>query len=93
LIINQIIEALEDLLGVTIPDRIIALLIAAIDIDAIVADIIADVEVSLGILEACLPPTTPINGAGVGSFIGLQPPTTQQDSQVFTFGDSMLQMR
>ena len=51
-------------MGIQVTPTLLATIIASIDIDAIVADIIANVEVSLGILEECLgleptpPPTT-----------------------------------
>jgi hypothetical protein len=58
------IGAALNALGIQVTPTLIATIIASIDIDAIVADIISNVEVSLGILEECLaleptpPPTT-----------------------------------
>ena len=47
-------------LGIQVTPTLLATIIASIDIDAIVADLIANVEVSLGILEECLDlPATP----------------------------------
>lgn len=50
-------------MGIQVTPTLLATIIASIDIDAIVDDIIANVEASLGILEECLgleptPPTT-----------------------------------
>jgi len=74
LLITQIIEALH----IQIPPEFIQFIIDHIDIDAIVAQIIANVEVSLGILQDCLglPPTTPTPGEA--GLVGLQIPTVQQ---------------
>jgi hypothetical protein len=57
------IGAALNALGIQVTPTLLATIISSIDIDAIVADIIANVEVSLGILEECLgleptPPTT-----------------------------------
>ena len=54
LLINQLIEALESILGVEIPDRFIDLILNSVDYDSIIAQILANVEVSLDILQACL---------------------------------------
>ena len=59
-LVLTIVAAINDLLGTSIvltPEEVID----AVDIDAIVAQITANVQVSLGILEACLdlPPTPP----------------------------------
>jgi hypothetical protein len=93
-IVLTIVAAINDLVGGTIIDWTAEEVIEAVDIQAIVDQIIANVEVSLGILETCLglPPTPPVNGAGVGSIIGLQLPTIQQNSQVLPFGESTLQL-
>jgi hypothetical protein len=61
-LVLQIGAALNSL-GIQVTPTLLATIIASIDIDAIVADIIANVEVSLEILEECLgleptPPTT-----------------------------------
>jgi hypothetical protein len=73
--------------------------IEAVDIQAIVDQIIANVDVSLGILEACLdlPPTT--DSIIAGSAIGTAPlqlptaqqmnPTIQQNGQVLALDDLM----
>ena len=63
-LINQIAIAINKITGIPVDQQLIDAIIASIDIDAIVAQIIANVQVSLGILEACLgqvpppPPTT-----------------------------------
>ena len=63
-IINQIAITISKITGIPVNQQLIDAIIASIDIDAIVAQIIANVQVSLGILEACLdqvpppPPTT-----------------------------------
>ena len=61
LLVNQIVAAIEEITGTDIPASVIAFIITLVDIDAIVDDITANVNVSLGILEACLglPPTPP----------------------------------
>jgi hypothetical protein len=87
LLITQIIEALEDILGFEISAELVALIIAAVDIDAIVDDIIADVEVSLGILQACLGLDSTGGGGGLVPLqiptVQQMNPTIQQNSQVF----------
>ena len=62
-LVNQIVIAIETITGDTIDPSLINEIIANIDIDAIVAQITANVQVSLGILEACLglPPIPPID--------------------------------
>jgi hypothetical protein len=57
LLVNQIAEAIEDITGDTIPPQLLAAIIAGVDIDIIVAQIIANVQVSLEILEVCLEQT------------------------------------
>jgi hypothetical protein len=98
-IVLTIVAAINDLVGGTIIDWTAEEVIEAVDIDAIVDQIIANVEVSLGILETCLglPPTPPVNGAGIGSVIGLQIPTIHQMNPTIlqnslTSGDSMIQL-
>jgi hypothetical protein len=105
LLVNQIIEALEDILRITIPDAIIDLIIGAIDIDAIVADINANVLVSLGILELCLgldldldaatatPTPSTFQLPQMNPTIQQMNPTIQQNSQVLPSGDPMLQLQ
>jgi hypothetical protein len=53
-IVLTIVAAINDLVGGNIIDWTAEEVIEAVDIDAIVDQIIANVEVSLGILEACL---------------------------------------
>jgi hypothetical protein len=98
-IVLTIAQAINDLLGIPLIDLTAAEIIDAVDIDAIVAQITANVEVSLGILETCLglPPTTPIDGAGGSSLIASQIPTIQQMNPTIlqnslTSGESMLQV-
>ncbi len=64
LLVNQIVEAIEDITGDTIPPELLAAIIAGVDIDAIVAQITENVQVSLEILEECLEllPPTPVEG-------------------------------
>ena len=63
-IVNQIAIAINEITGIPITPELIDEIIASIDIDDIVAQITANVQVSLEILEACLgqvpppPPTT-----------------------------------
>ena len=99
-IVLTIAQAINDLLGIPLIELTAEEIIEAVDIDAIVAQITANVEVSLGILETCLglPSSPPVDGAG--SIIGLQIPTIQQmnptilqNSQVLPSGESMLQLR
>jgi hypothetical protein len=103
-LITQLIANLETILHITIPDALITAIIDRVDIDAIVAEILVNVEVSLGILEDCLglPPTTDgVAGGGAAGFAPLQLPTIQQmnptiqqqNSQVLPSGDPMLQLQ
>ena len=66
-LVNQIAIAVSDITGEPIDQALIDEILAGIDIDAIVDQITAKVQVSLGILEACLelipPPPPPIEGA------------------------------
>ncbi len=63
-LINQIAITISKITGHPVDQQLIDAIIASIDIDDIVAQITANVQVSLGILEACLgqvpppPPTT-----------------------------------
>ncbi len=103
LLINQLVEAIEAITGITIPPQLISLIIGFVDIDAIVEDIVANVEVSLGILQACL--GLEVTAASVGGGAELAPltiPTVQQmnptiqqqNSQVLApSGDPMLQLQ
>ena len=80
-LINQLIANLETILHITIPDTLITAIIDRVDIDAIVAEILVNVEVSLGILEDCLglPPITDgVAGGGAAGLAPLQLPTIQQ---------------
>jgi hypothetical protein len=96
-LITQLIANLETILHITIPDALITAIIDRVDIDAIVAEILVNVEVSLGILEDCLglPPTTDgVAGGGAAGLAPLQLPTIQQqNSQVLPSGDPMLQLQ
>jgi hypothetical protein len=103
IILTQILETISTLLfgGGPIPPGLITSILDRIDIDSIVAQITANVEVSLGILEACL--GLEVNGAGIAppqALTGLQlptiqqmNPTIQQNSQVLPSGDPMLQLQ
>jgi len=107
LLINQLVEAIEAITHITIDQTLINLIIGFVDIDAIVAQITANVEVSLGILQDCLgldgtPPTNGVVGGSSVSIAPLQLPTVQQmnptiqqqDSQVLApSGDPMLQLQ
>jgi collagen triple helix repeat protein len=98
-IVLTIVGTINDLVGFPIIDWTAEEVIEAVDIQAIVDQIIANVDVSLGILEACLdlPPTT--DGVVAGSSIGVAPlqlptvqqmnPTIQQNGQVLSMGDLM----
>jgi len=61
-VINQIAITISEITGIPVNQQLIDAIIASIDIDAIVAQIIANVQVSLEILEKCLgqvpPPPT-----------------------------------
>ena len=63
-VINQIAITISKITGIPVDQQLIDAIIASIDIDTIVAQIIANVQVSLEILETCLgqvpppPPTT-----------------------------------
>jgi hypothetical protein len=98
-IVLTIVGAINDLIGFPLIDWTPEEVIEAVDIQAIVDQIIANVDVSLGILEACLdlPPTT--DGVVSGSTVSapLQLPTIQQMNPTIlqnslTSGESMLQV-
>ena len=60
-LVNQIAIAINELTGIPITPELIDEILASIDIDDIVSQITANVQVSLEILEACLdliPPPT-----------------------------------
>ena len=82
LLVNQIIDAIETITtpGIPLTPAQIAAIIASVDIDSIIAQITANVEVSLGIINACLGvevATTP-GAAGGAGILPLQLPTIQQ---------------
>jgi hypothetical protein len=63
-LVNQIAIAVSEITGEPIDQALIDEILASIDIDDIVAQITANVQVSLEILEECLelvPPPTPVN--------------------------------
>ena len=103
LLLNQIIDVIEAVTTPRIPltPAQIAAIIASVDIDSIIAQITANVEVSLDIINACLGievATTP--GGGGAGVVPLQLPTVQQmnptiqNSQVLgPSGDPMLQLQ
>src|SRR5215204_6372261 len=106
LLITQILETISTLLfgGGPVPAGLITSILDRIDIDSIVVQILANVEVSLGILEVCLDldTTPPVNGAVAPSqaLTGLQlptiqqmNPTIQQNSVPLPSGDPMLQLQ
>ena len=103
LLINQLVEAIEAITGITIPPQLISLIIGFVDIDAIVEDIIANVEVSLGIFQACLGLEVTSQSVGGGAELApltiptvqqMNPTIQQQDSQVLApSGDPMLQLQ
>ena len=99
LIIGSIINDIADIVGEPLTPGQIAALIGAINEELIVADIIANVNVSLAILEACLgidigiqsiPAPTP--SAFQLPTVQQLNPTIQQNSQVLPSGDSILQL-
>ena len=71
-IVNQIAIAINEITGIPITPELIDEILASIDIDDIVAQITANVEVSLGILETCLgqdqSPTTTSNNRNINSY-------------------------
>jgi hypothetical protein len=108
LLVNQLVEAIESITGIDIPAALVALIIGFVDIDAIVDQILANVEVSLGILEVCL--DFEVNGNSIAApqaLTNLQLPTiqemnptiqemnpsVQQNSQPAPAGDPMLQLQ
>jgi hypothetical protein len=102
-LIGQILEIISQLFfgGNPVPPALVTSILDRIDIDSIVAQILANVEVSLGIFEDCLG-LTPTNGiAPPEAIVGLQLPTIQQmnptiqqnSEQVLPSGDPMLQLQ
>jgi hypothetical protein len=102
-LIGQILEIISQLFfgGNPVPPALVTSILDRIDIDSIVAQILANVEVSLGIFEDCLG-ITPTNGiAPPEAVVGLQLPTIQQmnptiqqnSEQVLPSGDPMLQLQ
>ena len=102
-LVLTIVAAINDLIGIPIIDLTPEEVIDAVDIQAIVDQIIGNIEVSIGILSDCLdlPPTNGVAAQSTPtSALNLQlpmaqqmNPTIQQNSQVLPFGDSMLQLR
>ena len=102
-LVLTIVAAINDLIGIPIIDLTPEEIIDAVDIQAIVDQIIGNIEVSIGILSDCLdlPPTNGVAAQSTPtSVLNLQlpmahqmNPTIQQNSQVLPFGDSMLQLR
>jgi hypothetical protein len=102
-LVLTIVAAINDLIGIPIIDLTPEEIIDAVDIQAIVDQIIGNIEVSIGILSDCLdlPPTNGVAAQSTPtSALNLQlpmaqqmNPTIQQNSQVLPFGDSMLQLR
>ena len=111
LLVNQIIDAIETITTPRVPltPTQIAAIIASVDIDSIIAQITANVEVSLGIINACLGvdvATTPVGGGAAGAgLVPLQLPTIQQmnptiqqmnptiQQNTLPSGDPMLQLQ
>ena len=108
-IVLTIAAAINDLLGIPLIDLTAEEIIEAVDIQAIVDQIIGNIEVSLDILSDCLdlPPT---NGGGAGLVAQSTPsrtaalnfqlpiaqqmnPTIQQNSQVLPMWRPMLQLQ
>ena len=102
-LVLTIVAAINDLIGIPIIDLTPEEVIDAVDIQAIVDQIIGNIEVSIGILSDCLdlPPTNGVAAQSTPtSALNLQlpmaqqmNPTIQQNSQVLPFGDSILQLR
>ena len=69
-LVNQIAIAISEITGEPINQALIDEILASIDIDAIVDQITANVQVSLGILETCLglTPTTTTNNRNINSY-------------------------
>ena len=94
-IVLTIAQAINDLLGIPLIDLTAEEIIEAVDIQAIVDQIIGNIEVSLDILSDCLdlPPTDAVPESGILPFqlptIQQMNPTIQQNSQVLSIGDSM----
>jgi hypothetical protein len=108
LLINQIIDAIESITTPRIPltPTQIAAIIASVNIDSIIDQITANVEVSLGIIQACLGVDGATTGGGAGivpqqlpTIQQMSPPTIQQMSpptiqdNSLQSGDPMLQLQ
>ena len=107
LLVGQIVIAIADILGIDIPPlvlpTIIAFIVGSIDIVAIVDDITANVQVSLGILELCLgvdlgvasvtPTASTFQLPQMNPTIQQMNPTIQQNNQLSPSGDPMLQLQ
>jgi hypothetical protein len=82
LLVNQIIDAIESITNPRVPltPAQIAAIIASVDIDSIIAQITANVEVSLDIINACLgvDVATTTGGGGASGITPFQLPTVQQ---------------
>jgi hypothetical protein len=100
LLINTLVGNLADI-GIIIPAPLVALLITAVNEELIVADIIADIQVALGIFELCLNAELGIESVATATPSTFQLPTVQQmnptiqqNSQVLPqAGDPMLQLQ
>ncbi|MDF2738523.1 MAG: hypothetical protein K0S93_2384, partial [Nitrososphaeraceae archaeon] len=99
-IVLTIVAAINDLIGIPIIDLTPEEVIDAVDIQAIVDQITANVGISLEVLERCLDidigiesiESTPIVGNFQLPTVQQMNPTIQQNSQALPFGDSMLQL-
>ena len=95
-LVLTIVAAINDIIGFPIIDWTPEEVIEAVDIQAIVDQIIANVEVSLGIFTDCLglPPTTDGIGAGIAplqlpTIQQMNPTVQQQNSDALSLGDLM----
>ena len=78
-IVNQIVIAIQTIFPrVQLPLDIVELILNNTDIDSIIAQINANVEVSLDIFEACLGLDTTDGGGGTGQIVPFKIPTVQQ---------------
>ena len=82
-LVNQIAIAINELTGIPINQQLIDAILANIDYDSIITQILINVQESLDILQTCL---------GVDTTVQQMNPTIQQNSKVLSFGDSMLQL-
>ena len=101
-LVGQIIISIADILNIDLTPALINIIVGfildAVDIDAIVADINANVLVSLGILELCLGVDLGIESVTstptASTFqLPQMNPTIQQESQILSFGDPMLKLQ